>query len=65
MSRLFIRLLPFFSTNFFSGSILISTSGLPLNKLEWMSFIDLIGPAHDAVARPVVGAAGSATAHGP
>ena len=24
---------------------------LPLNKLDWMSFVDLIGPAHDAVAR--------------
>ncbi|MEX0917176.1 MAG: Fic/DOC family N-terminal domain-containing protein [Candidatus Paceibacterota bacterium] len=24
---------------------------LPLIRLEWMSFIDLIGPAHDAVAR--------------
>lgn len=24
---------------------------LPLEKLDWMSFVDLIGPAHDAVAR--------------
>ncbi len=24
---------------------------LPLTKLDWMSFVDLIGPAHDAVAR--------------
>ncbi len=24
---------------------------LPLDKLDWMSFVDLIGPAHDAVAR--------------
>ena len=24
---------------------------LPLSKLDWMSFVDLIGPAHDAVAR--------------
>lgn len=24
---------------------------LPIKKLDWMSFVDLIGPAHDAVAR--------------
>lgn len=24
---------------------------LPLEKLDWMSFVDLIGPAHDAIAR--------------
>jgi Fic family protein len=26
-------------------------NNLPLEKLNWMSFVDLIGPAHDAVAR--------------
>lgn len=28
-----------------------SPNDLPLEKLNWMSFVDLIGPAHDAVAR--------------